>query len=264
MTKVLLQVLIAVSVLSSVSLFTVNSFAENANCSRDCEAPTLGVLDDGQRVVENGLTINSRSVNVEEHIQSIPTTTFNTGDTVKARLVVYENSGVGGLRHASITISDYKDDKHRSDQVTVSLNKNFLGTQTVTVTDPDGFLKGATAKATELNEFSTLVDFSFTIMKPFTTSAIIVESWDANLSSRSNVFLNAVRAEGDEIIEKAPQRPANIVPAPLKQVKAGVDPEMVECRQGFELVIRSATGAPACVYPFTAEILRNWDMVAPN
>ncbi|MFI5416650.1 MAG: hypothetical protein ACHQW9_01195 [Nitrososphaerales archaeon] len=264
MTKVLLQVLIAVSVLSSVSLLTVNSFAENAKCGRDCEAPTLGALDDGQRLVENGLTINSRSINVEEHIQSIPTTALNTGDTVKVRLVVYENSGVSGLRHTSLAISDYKDDKHSSDKVDISFDQNFLGAQTVTVTDPDGFLKGATAKATELNEFSTLVEFSFTIMKPFETSALIVESWDANLSSRSNVFLNAVKAEGDPVIEKAPQRPANIVPAPLKQVKAGVEPEQVECREGFELVIRSATGAPACVYPFTAEILRSWEMVAAN
>jgi hypothetical protein len=264
MTKVLLQVLIAVAVLSSVSLFTVNSFAENANCGRDCEAPTLGVLDDGQRVIENGLTINSRSVNVEEHIQSIPTTTFNTGDTTKMRLVVYENNGVGGLRHTALSISDYKDDKHRSDVATVSFDQNFAGTQTVTVTDPNGFLGGATAKATELNEFSTLVEFSFKVMKPFETSAVIVESWDANLSSRSNIFLNAVKATGEPIVDKAPIRPANIVPAPLKQVKAGVEPEQVECREGFELVIRSPTGAPACVYPFTAQILRNWEMVAAN
>lgn len=264
MTKVLLQILIAVSVLSSVSLLTVNSFAENAQCGRDCEAPTLGVLDDGLRVVENGLTINSRSINVEGQIQSIPTTALNTGDTVKVRLVVYENNGVSGLRHTAFSISDYADDKHRSDIATISFDQNFLGTKSTVVTDPDGFLKGAVAQATELNEFSTLVEFSFKVMKPFETSAIIVESWDANLSSRTNVFLNAVRADGDPIVEKAPQRPANIVPAPLKQVKAGVEPEQVECREGFELVIRSVTGAPACVYPFTAEILRNWDMVAAN
>jgi hypothetical protein len=263
MTKVLLQVLIAVSVLSSVSLFT-NSFAENADCSKDCEAPTLGVLDDGQRVVENGLTINSRSINVEGLIQSVPTTTFNTGDTAKVRLVVYENNGASALRHTSLAISDYADDQHRSDIATVSFDQNFAGTQTITVTDSNGFLKDATAKATELNQFSTLVEFSFTIMKPFDTSAVIVESWDAKLSSRSNVFLNAVKANGDPIIEKTPQRPANIVPAPVKQVNAGVAPEMVECREGFELVIRSVTGEPACVYPFTAEILRAWGMVASN
>lgn len=263
MTKVLLQVLIAVGVLSSVSLFTVNSFAENAGCSGDCEAPTLGVLDDGQQVVTNGLTINSRSVNVEEQVQSITKTTFNTGDTAKVKLVVYENNGVSELRHTEFTISDYADDKHRSDMATISFDQDFEGKQTVTVIDADGFLKDATAKATALNEFTTMVEFSFKVMKPFETSAVIVESWDASSSSRSNVFLNAVEATGDPIVEYA-VRPANLPPAPLKQVNAGVAPEMVECREGFELVIRSATGMPACVYPFTAEILRNWDMVASN
>ncbi len=263
MTKVLLQILIAVGVLSSVSLFTVNSFAENAGCSGDCEAPTLGVLDDGQQVVTNGLTINSRSVNVEEQVQSITKTTFNTGDTAKVKLVVYENNGVSALRHTEFTISDYADDKHRSDMATISFDQDFEGKQTVTVIDADGFLKDATAKATALDEFTTMVELSFKVMKPFETSAVIVESWDASSSSRSNVFLNAVEATGDPIVEYA-VRPANLPPAPLKQVNAGVAPEMVECREGFELVIRSATGMPACVYPFTAEILRNWDMVASN
>ncbi|WKT58793.1 peptidase [Candidatus Nitrosotenuis chungbukensis] len=53
-----------------------------------------------------------------------------------------------------------------------------------------------------------------------------------------------------------PPMPERIL-TPLQQVKAGTAPEMVECREGFELVIRSVTGAPACVYPHTAEKLRN-------
>jgi len=93
-------------------------------------------------------------------------------------------------------------------------------------------------------------------------SAVIVESWDADHSSRSNVFLDAIKAYGSPIIEQAAQ-PAKHVLAPLKQVAAGVAPANVQCRDGFELVIRS-TGAPACVYPFTAEILRNWEMVASS
>lgn len=262
MTRVLLQVLIAVAVLSSVSLFAVNSFAENANCSRDCEAPTIGVLDNGQRVVENGLTIGSHSVNVEQHLQTVPTQAFSTGNTVKAKLIVYENDGISGLRHVSFAISDYQDDKHHSDKATISFNQDFEGTQTVSVTDDAHLLKGATVTATALDEFNTSMEFSFTIMKPFDMSAVIVESWDADHSSRSNVFLDAIKAYGNPIIEQAAQ-PAKHVLAPLKQVAAGVAPSNVQCRDGLELVIRS-TGAPACVYPFTAEILRNWEMVASS
>jgi hypothetical protein len=262
MTRVLLQILIAVGVLSSVSLFAVNSFAENANCSGDCEAPTIGLLDNGEQVVTNGLTIGGQSVDVGQHIQSFPTQAFSTGNTVKVKLLVHENNGISALRHVSVAISDYQDDQHRSDKATVSFEQDFEGMQTTSVTDNGNLLKGTTATLTVLDEFNASVEFSFTIMKPFDTSAVIVESWDADNSSRSNVFLEAIKAYGNPIVEKTSQ-PAKHVLAPLKQVAAGVAPEDVKCRDGYELVIRS-TGAPACVYPFTAETLRNWDMVASS
>lgn len=262
MTRVLLQILIAVGVLSSVSLFAVNSFAENADCSGDCEAPTIGVLDDGQQVVTNGLTIGGQSVDVGQNIQSFPTQAFSTGNTVKVKLLVHENNGIGELRHVSVAISDYQDDKHHSDKATVSFEQDFEGTQTTSVMDNGNLLSEATAKATMLDEFNASVEFSFVIMKPFDTSAVIVESWDSAHSSRSNVFLDAIKAYGNPIVVKTSQ-PAKHVLAPLKQVAAGVAPEDVTCRDGYKLVIRS-TGAPACVYPFTAETLRNWDMVASS
>lgn len=66
-------------------------------------------------------------------------------------------------------------------------------------------------------------------LKPLATSSIIVESWDANHSSRSNVFLNAVKAYGSPIIEKTSPQPVKNILA-LKQVKA-VILGMVECRE---------------------------------
>ncbi len=254
-----LQLLIAAGILS-LSLFSLNTYAENAGCSRDCEAPTLGVLDDGQRVVDNGLVINGRAFDVDHQIQEIPTMTFNTGSPAKVKLMVYENNGVGSFRHASITIADYQDDRNQANLASISLNQDFTGEQTLEVNDADGYLKSVTAKATPLDLFTTEVEFSFKVVKPFAAADLVVELWDNDRSSRSNVFLDAVRATGNEIIEYAPG-PQNTIPAPLKQTQNGVTPEEVECRQGLELVIRT-TGAPACVYPFTAEILRSWGMVA--
>jgi hypothetical protein len=258
MTKIL-QLLIAAGILS-LSLFSLNTYAENAGCSGDCEAPTIGVLDDGQRIVENGLVINGRAFDANHQIQQIPTMTFNTGSPSKVKLMVYENNGVDSLRHASITITDYQDDRNQNDLASISLNQDFTGKQTVEVVDADGYLTAVTAKATPLDQFRTEVEFSFKVVKPFDTADLVVDMWDDDHSSRSNVFLDAVRGTGKPIIEYVPG-PVNTTPAPLKQVADGVAPEDVECRKGLELVIRT-TGAPACVYPFTAEILRNWGMVA--
>ncbi|MGQ0771818.1 MAG: hypothetical protein ACT4NT_03500 [Nitrososphaerota archaeon] len=258
MTKVLLQLLIVAGILSSSTIFTTNVHAEI--CDINCEAPTLGVINNGQRIVDNGLIINGRVFTVEEHIQTIPTMTFNTGNTAKVKLEVYEAGGIGSIAHVSIAISNYQDDKNRNDMASISLDRDFTGEQTVDVMDSDGLLKDVTAKTTQIDAFRTMVEFSFKVVKPFDTSALIVQMWDTERSLRTNVFLDAVTATGDEIIDYVPA-PQSTVPAPLKQVESGVAPENVECKEGLELVIRT-TGAPACVYPFNAEILRSWGLVA--
>ena len=43
--------------------------------------------------------------------------------------------------------------------------------------------------------------------------------------------------------------------SPLKQIQAGILPDDVACRTGFELILKSSTGNPACVLPSTASKL---------
>jgi hypothetical protein len=259
MTKVLLQLLIAAGILST-TLFTIDTFAENANCSIDCEAPTIGDIDNGQRVVENGLAINDNAFNVEHQIQTIPTTQLETGKTATVQMTVYENNGVSSLRHVSLTISDYQDDVTQNDMASISFNQDFSGEQTVDVMDPNDILKDVQVKTEDLDEFRTQIEFSFMVVKPFDTSDLIVDMWDDDRSARTNVFLEALQATGEPIVEFVPE-PQVYVPPPLKQMAEGVAAEDVECREGLELVIRT-TGAPACVYPATAKILQSWGMVA--
>ncbi len=259
MTKVLLQLLIVAGILST-SLFTIDTFAENANCSIDCEAPTMGDIDNGQRVVENGFAIDDNVFNVEHQIQTISTTQVETGKTTTVQMTVYENNGVASLRHVSLAISDYQDDINQNDLASISFNQDFTGEQTVDVMDPNGILKDAQVKAEALDMFRTQIEFSFMVVKPFDTSDLVVDMWDEDRSTRTNVFLEAIQATGETIVEYVPE-PQVYVPPPLKQVADGIAPEDVECREGLELVIRT-TGAPACVYPFTAKTLQSWGMVA--
>lgn len=259
MIKALFALLVAIAAMSSASLFTVNTFAENA-CTADCEAPTLGRLDDGQRIVEKGFTLNGRSADVEHQIQTLSTTTVKTGETAKARLMVYENNGVSSLREVSLSIADYKDDRNRNEIATIAFIQDFTGAQSVRITDPEGVLKDVSVKPTVIDDFRVSLDFSFKVAKPFENSAVIVTAVDDNRGSRTNVFLSAIAATGKPLSENAPI--ASSIAAPLKQVKSGIAPEDVECREGLELVFRTLNGGPACVYPFTAEILRSWGIVS--
>jgi hypothetical protein len=47
---------------------------------------------------------------------------------------------------------------------------------------------------------------------------------------------------------------------PLEQVKSGVAPKDVQCKQGFTLILKAEDGSPACVDPTVAQILvqRGW------
>src|SRR5574339_443140 len=158
MTK-LLQVLIAAGILS-ISLFTANVYAsENANCSRDCEAPTLGVTDSGQRVIDNGIAINGRTFEVYHQIQTNPTMTITTGNTAKVKLMIYENDGVSELRHASIAITDYQDDKNQNDKVLISFDQDFTGEQSFDVTDPRD------RKSTRLNSSHQAISYAVFCLK---------------------------------------------------------------------------------------------------
>ncbi|MFM8658800.1 MAG: hypothetical protein ACKOCQ_02535, partial [Candidatus Nitrosotenuis sp.] len=137
--------------------------------------------------------------------------------------------------------------------------QDFTGVQSFDVTDVSGLVKDVNVKATALDQWRTEVVYSFKPVKPFDTSALVVKLWDEKRSSRSNVFLNAVKATGKDMTEQPAMKSSN-VPSPFFQVNDGISPRNVDCRQGLELVIRT-TGAPACVYPFTAEKLRAWGLV---
>ncbi len=272
MTKALFSLIIATVILSS-SLLAVNAFADTG-CRRDCEAPTLGVTYEGKRLVDNGLTINGKSFNVEELTQTVPTTKVRTGDVVKIQLITFENSGAGYLQDVSTSIGDFADNKRVNILATMSFKQVFSAilkepllqdsdvSKIPLVTDPSGLLKDVSIKTAEVDSYRTAVNISFKVTKPIPVSDIIVQTTDAKRNTHTNVFFDAITVTGDPIVEKKQPVPVvkKVLP-PVQQMKKSHSAQ-VECREGFELVIRSATGKPACVSTYTAELLRDREMVA--
>ena len=56
-----------------------SSLGGGGGCIGECEPPTLGVDEQGVIRVENGLVINSKSFNVNQFSQNIPTQLLETG-----------------------------------------------------------------------------------------------------------------------------------------------------------------------------------------
>lgn len=261
MIKALLAMLIAVTMISSASLLSENASAEYAVCTGDCEAPTMGLLDSGRKIVDQGFTINNRSYEVAHFVQPVTTTMISTGETVTIRLTVHENTGVDAIRQISVSVADYVDDRNRNELATISFHQSFSGVRSVSVTDLNGMLRDISVNPVQLDQFRMSVEFSFKAAKPIEGSAIIVDAVDAERNSKRNVFLNALTVTGSPMPEAAPDVPRPILASPLQQVRGGVMPQNVECRSGLELVFRTSNGSPLCVYPFNAETLRGLGLV---
>lgn len=98
------------------------------------------------------------------------------------------------------------------------------------------------------------------MLKPLDTSDIIVQTMDAKLETGSNVFYDTIKITGKEIVEKTPQ-PVKNVPSPLKQLKAKIIPQKIECRDELEKVTRN-NGVIACVSTYTANMMRNMSLAS--
>ena len=88
---------------------------------------------------------------------------------------------------------------------------------------------------------------------------------DASIGPDGNLYLLTSNRDGRGAPAENDDRILKIIPiiseekkvgdsslSPLKQVKTGILPPDVVCKTGFELILKSTTGNPACVFPPTA------------
>lgn len=194
--------LVAISLLGILATVAVSqtSFAQAASCSGDCTPPTLGLTDNGRRVVENGLVINDVPFNVESgSSQTIPTQVFEVGDQVTIKITGYENSGIGNMRHISVAISDYNKKPQYQDKVKMSIDQTFDGVVGRSISDPSGLINRVNMKTERLDSFTGTLTISFVAAKPFDTSSITIQMWDAALSTSKYIFTDAI-----QVVKKQP------------------------------------------------------------
>jgi hypothetical protein len=193
MNRPIFATFLAIILVSSVA--AQESFAENSKCDGDCEAPTLGTLDDGRMLVEKGLMINDQSFDISGFTQTIPTQMLVVGQPVTVKMMIYENSGTSALRYASFAVADYKGERDQTQKARIAFIQNFDGTQKLDVLDFDKMLTNVKYTATPVDSFRTVVEFTFEFAAPVQKSSIILEAWDDSRSSRKNVLLDAIQVD---------------------------------------------------------------------
>ena len=176
-------------------IFAHESFAENSKCDGDCEAPTLGTLDDGKAIVKKGLSINDQTFDISGFTQIIPTQNLIVGQQNTVKIIVYENSGVKALRYASFAIADYKGERDQTQKARIAFMQNFDGTQKLDILDFDKVLSNVRYNATTIDQFTTSIEFTFDVVKPIGKSSIITEAWDDARNARKNILIDAIQVD---------------------------------------------------------------------
>ncbi len=97
---------------------------------------------------------------------------------------------------------------------------------------------------------------------------------DTSVGPDGNLYILTSNRDGRGSPEPNDDRILRIIPitqtvedllSPLKQFKLGVEPSDVKCRDGLVLLLRSATGTPACVTQSTSEKLVSYGWgILPN
>jgi hypothetical protein len=81
---------------------------------------------------------------------------------------------------------------------------------------------------------------------------------DMNQTTMNSVMNKTMTPTNSTVSPPVVVKPKMLLP--LEQVKAGVAPKDVQCKQGYTLILKAEDGSPACVDPAVAQILaqRGW------
>lgn len=173
------------------------NFSGGGGCS-DCFAPTLGLDKNGViRLVDDGLTINGNSFNVELYFQDIPTQVLYTDETVEIILKILEDRGPGNIEFVTLSFINYdvvggvvSDDIKSS--ITWTRDSGIL------VNDKIQMLQNVHADLTPNTDDTASAVFSFQITKEIDLlPAMKIQVSDAQKNVWNNYFENAISVKRD-------------------------------------------------------------------
>ena len=205
----ILKYFLAISILIFGTLFSVDVYAipgggaippsSNGGGSSGPSPPTLGLLENNDRIIERGFSIENRDFSVEHFKQTLPLTTVSTGEQVNIGLKVYENRGADELRHVELNLGIYTHTlagmaQVEEAQVVIIWDKTNPGFNTI---DDTNLIDNVDLTVTQIDDNTNQFDFSFeftrAIEEPMTIKTTI---WNEKRSSWDNYFEDAIKVVG--------------------------------------------------------------------
>ena len=171
-------------------------------CSGDCTSPTLGLDEQGTSFVDEGLTINSESFDVEQYSQTIPTQIFKTNEKNIISLKIYENTSPEYLSHVEIHFNPH--DKVVGgvsiEEPIVSIVWDDTGGEVIQGVYGNEEMITDISIEQEIENSLAIVTFEFEFTQPLDTSTLMVKIWDEERNPSKNYFYDAIKVVGNSAV----------------------------------------------------------------
>lgn len=213
----------------AIHLFTVQKTSDTitsggSGCA-DCIAPTLGLNENFQRVVDNGFSYNNNSVQVGNWHTSFPLINATVGEINTVEIIVYENQGTRNLKMVQFGLGGHYIGQSLSTfegiiEVPLFINStsNSLETDEITIHDKDNLIENSSVIATAsivscgaLDCVKVLLEYSY--REATINNMMLVNVWDNPRNSQNFYFNDGVKVIGESL---NPTNTMDIIPVTLQ------------------------------------------------
>lgn len=174
-------------------------------CNGDCEEPTLGLNDDGRRLVDSGFTYNGKSIDVERFFTPYPLVTVQTGIENTAEFKIYDNGGSDNVRHFELAFGLAKGEYIGTSNAVINWDKSFDGTETVTIDDPENVLENVTVTTSEgscsdgQTQKCLVIQVVHTFRAPLDFNILGTNVWDTKRNAWQNYYNHGIEIMGESL-----------------------------------------------------------------
>jgi hypothetical protein len=167
----------------------------------DCEEPTLGLLPNGQRIVDDGFTYNGHSVDVERFFTPYPLITAQTGKQNTAVFKIYENIGPDNIAHFDFAFGLGKGQILSDSKAMIEVDFARDRTHTVNIVDPENALDNVsvTTDTVACSEGPTQcleITIKHTFRESLDFDIVGTNVWDYSRQSWQNYYNHGIEVVG--------------------------------------------------------------------
>jgi len=174
-------------------------------CTGDCIEPTLGMRNDGKRMVEGGFTYNGKSIDVERFFTPYPLVTVQVGKQNTAEFKIFDNSGPDKIAHLELAFGLADGESIGMSKAVINWDRTFDGIETITLDDPENVLdkiKVTTSEGSCSNELQTkclIVKVTHTFRAPLDFNILGTNVWDIKRNAWQNYYNHGIEVVGESL-----------------------------------------------------------------